>query len=48
MLLSLISSGAPLDLASLFIFVQHYLEMLVHYLVTLSYKPVLQSQTHNT
>ena len=36
----LISSGAPCALASLFTPVQHCLEVLVHYLVTLSYKPV--------
>ena len=42
-----ISSGAALALASLFTSVQHSLEMYVHYLVTLSYKPVQQSQIHN-
>ena len=31
-----ISSGAPCALASLFTSVQHFLEMWVHYLVTLS------------
>ena len=41
------SSGALCSLASLLTSVQHCLEMLVHYLVTLSYKPVQQSQTHN-
>ena len=30
-----ISSGAPCALDSLFTFVQHFLEMLVHYLVTI-------------
>ena len=35
-----IPSGAPCALASLFTSVQHCLEILVHYLVTLSYKPV--------
>ena len=34
-----ISSAAPCALGSLFTSVQHCLEMLVHYLVTLSYKP---------
>ena len=42
-----IPSGAPCSLTGLFSSVQHCLEMLVHYLVTLSYKPVQQSQTHN-
>ena len=42
-----ISSSAPRALASLFTSVQHCLEMLVHYLVTVSYKPVQQSQTQN-
>ena len=42
-----IESGASRALASLFISVQHCLEILVHYLVTLSNKPVQQSQTHN-
>ena len=42
-----ISSGAFCALASLFTSLQYCLEMLVHYLVTLSYKPVQQSQTHN-
>ena len=42
-----IPSGAPSALASLFTPVQHCLEMLVHYFVTLSYKPVQQSHTHN-
>ena len=42
-----ISSGAPRTLAGMFTSVQHYLEMLVYYVVTLSYKPVQQSQTHN-
>ena len=41
-----ISSGAPCAIACLFASVQHCLEMLVHYLVTLSYKPQ-QSQAHN-
>ena len=35
-----IPSGSSCALASLFTSVQHCLEMLVHYLVTLSYKPV--------
>ena len=35
-----VPSGAPCVLASLFTSVQHCLEILVHYLVTLSYKPV--------
>ena len=35
-----ISSGAPCALASLFTPVQHFLGMLVHYLASLSYKPV--------
>ena len=41
-----ISSGAPCALASLFTSVQHFLEMLVHYLVTLSYKPVQMTSLH--
>ena len=41
-----IPSGAPCALASLFTSVQHCLEMLVHYLVTLSYKP-LQYRLHS-
>ena len=43
-----IMSGVLCALASLFTSVQHCLEILVYYLVTLSYKPVQQSQTHNT
>ena len=41
-----ISSGAPCALASLFTSVQHCLEMLVHYLVTLSYKPIQTTSLH--
>ena len=41
-----ISFGAPCALASLFTSVQHFLEMLVHYLVTLSYKPVHTTSLH--
>ena len=41
-----IPSAAPCTLASLFTSVQHYLEMLVHYLVTLSYKPVQTTSLH--
>ena len=41
-----ISSGAPYGIASLFISVQHFLEMLVHYLVTLSFKPVQTTSLH--
>ena len=41
-----ISSGALCALASLFTSVQHFLEMLVHYLVTLSYKPVQTTSLH--
>ena len=40
------SSGALSALASLFTSVQHFLEMLVHYLVTLSYKPVQTTSLH--
>ena len=39
-------SGAPCALASLFTSVQHFLQMLVHYLVTLSYKPVKTTSLH--
>ena len=38
-----IPSGAPCTLASLFTSIKHCLEMLFHYLVTLSYKPVQYS-----
>ena len=41
-----ISSGAPCASASLFTSVQHCLEMLVHYIVTLSYKPVQTTSLH--
>ena len=41
-----ISSGTPCALASLFTSVQHCLEMLVHYLVTLWYKPVQTTSLH--
>ena len=42
----LISSGAPCALASLFTSVQHFSEMLVYYLVTLSYKLVQTTSLH--
>ena len=42
----LISPGAPCALVSLFTSVQHCLEMLFHYLVTLSYKPVQTTSLH--
>ena len=41
-----ISSYAPCALASLFTSVHHYLEKLVHYLVSLSYKPVQTTSLH--
>ena len=41
-----ISTGAPCALASLFTSVQHFLEMLVHYLVTLSYKRAQATSMH--
>ena len=41
-----ISSGAPCALASLFTSVQYCLEMLFHYIVTSSYKPVQTISLH--
>ena len=41
-----ISSGAPCALDSLFTPVPHFLEMLVQYPVTLSYKPVQTTSLH--